>query len=213
MFTGIVEEIGIIKGFTKRSRGADIVVQCQKVLKDTALGDSIAINGCCQTVVTLDENSFSANVSDETLNISTLGSFKSGDKVNLERALTPISRMGGHIVQGHVDCTGKFLRFEKLADFYNLIFEIPHNESKYVVYKGSIAVNGVSLTVAEINDNIFKAAIIPHTYENTTLHTLKSGDIVNIETDILGKYVEKFLSVNNNNRRLNQDFLKENGFL
>lgn len=213
MFTGIVEEIGIIKGFTKRSRGADIVVQCQKVLKDTVLGDSIAINGCCQTVVTLDENSFSANVSDETLNISTLGSFKSGDKVNLERALTPISRMGGHIVQGHVDCTGKFLRFEKLADFYNLIFEIPHNESKYVVYKGSIAVNGVSLTVAEINDNIFKTAIIPYTYENTTLHTLKSGDIVNIETDILGKYVEKFLSVNNNNGRLNQDFLKENGFL
>lgn len=213
MFTGIVEEIGIIKGFTKRSRGADIVVQCQKVLKDTAIGDSIAINGCCQTVVTLDENSFSANVSDETLNISTLGNFKSGDKVNLERALTPISRMGGHIVQGHVDCPGKFLRFEKLADFYNLTFEIPHNESKYVVFKGSIAVNGVSLTVAEINDNIFKAAIIPHTYENTTLHTLKSGDIVNIETDILGKYVEKFLSVNNNNGRLNQDFLKENGFL
>lgn len=213
MFTGIVEEIGIIKGFTKRSRGADIVVQCQKVLKDTVLGDSIAINGCCQTVVTLDENSFSANVSDETLNISTLGSFKSGDKVNLECALTPISRMGGHIVQGHVDCTGKFLRFEKLADFYNLTFEIPHNESKYVVYKGSIAVNGVSLTVAEINDNIFKTAIIPYTYENTTLHTLKSGDIVNIETDILGKYVEKFLSVNNNNGRLNQDFLKENGFL
>lgn len=213
MFTGIVEEIGIIKGFTKRSRGADIVVQCQKVLKDTVLGDSIAINGCCQTVVTLDENSFSANVSDETLNISTLGSFKSGDRVNLERALTPISRMGGHIIQGHVDCTGKFLRFEKLADFYNLTFEIPHNESKYVVYKGSIAVNGVSLTVAEINDNIFKTAIIPHTYENTTLHTLKSGDIVNIETDILGKYVEKFLSVNNNNGRLNQDFLKENGFL
>lgn len=213
MFTGIVEEIGIIKGFTKRSRGTDIVVQCQKVLKDTVLGDSIAINGCCQTVVTLDENSFSANVSDETLNISTLGSFKSGDRVNLERALTPISRMGGHIIQGHVDCTGKFLRFEKLADFYNLTFEIPHNESKYVVYKGSIAVNGVSLTVAEINDNIFKTAIIPHTYENTTLHTLKSGDIVNIETDILGKYVEKFLSVNNNNGRLNQDFLKENGFL
>lgn len=213
MFTGIVEEIGIIKGFTKRSRGADIVVQCQKVLKDTVLGDSIAINGCCQTVVTLDENSFSANVSDETLKISTLGSFKSGDKVNLERALTPISRMGGHIVQGHVDCTGKFLRFEKLADFYNLTFEIPHNECKYIVYKGSIAVNGVSLTVAEINDNIFKTAIIPHTYENTTLHTLKSGDIVNIETDILGKYVEKFLSVNNNNGRLNQDFLKENGFL
>ncbi|HIS37484.1 TPA: riboflavin synthase [Candidatus Scatousia excrementigallinarum] len=213
MFTGIVEEIGIVRGFTKKSHGADIVVKCQKVLKDTVIGDSISINGCCQTVVALDDCTFTANVSDETMKISTLGNFQSGDLVNLERALTPISRMGGHIVQGHVDCTGKFLRFEKLSDFYNLTFEIPHAESKYVVYKGSIAINGVSLTVAEINGNIFKTAIIPHTYETTTLHTLKSGDNVNIETDILGKYIEKFLSVNNNGNRLNEDFLKENGFL
>ena len=130
MFTGIVEEIGIIKGFTKKSHGADIVVQCQKVLKDTAIGDSIAINGCCQTVVALDDCTFTANVSDETLKITTLNNFKSGYKVNLERSLTPTTRMGGHIVQGHVDCRGKFLRFEKLSDFYNLTFEIPENESK-----------------------------------------------------------------------------------
>lgn len=213
MFTGIVEEIGIVKGFTKKTHGADIVVECQKVLKDTVIGDSIAINGCCQTVVALEDSTFTVNVSDETLKISNLGNFKSGDKVNLERALTPTSRMGGHIVQGHVDCRGKFLRFEKLADFYNLTFEIPHEESKYVVYKGSIAVNGVSLTVAEIKDNIFTIAVIPHTYNNTILNTLKSGDIVNIETDILGRYVEKFLSVNNNGSRLNEDFLKENGFI
>lgn len=213
MFTGIVEEIGIIQGVTKKSHGADIVVKCQKVLKDTIIGDSIAINGCCQTVVTLDENSFTANVSDETLQITTLKDFKFGDKVNLERALTPTSRMGGHIVQGHVDCKGKFLRSEKLADFYNLTFELQQNESKYVVHKGSIAINGVSLTVAEINDNIFKIAVIPHTYENTTLHLLKNGDAVNIETDILGKYVEKFLSAGNNSSKLNENFLKENGFL
>ncbi len=213
MFTGIVEEIGIVKGFTKKTHGADIIVECQKVLKDTVIGDSISINGCCQTVVALDDCTFTANVSDETLKISTLGNFKSGDRVNLERALTPTSRMGGHIVQGHVDCMGKFLRFEKLADFYNLTFEIPHEESKYVVYKGSITVNGVSLTVADIRDNIFTIAVIPHTYQNTTLNTLKSGDYVNIETDILGRYVEKFLSVNNNGSRLNEDFLKENGFI
>ena len=206
MFTGIVEEIGIVKGFTKKTHGADIIVECQKVLKDTVIGDSISINGCCQTVVALDDCTFMANVSDETLKISTLGNFKSGDRVNLERALTPTSRMGGHIVQGHVDCRGKFLRFEKLADFYNLTFEIPHEESKYVVYKGSI-------TVADIRDNIFTIAVIPHTYQNTTLNTLKSGDYVNIETDILGRYVEKFLSVNNNGSRLNEDFLKENGFI
>ena len=213
MFTGIVEEIGIVKGFTKKTHGADIIVECQKVLKDTVIGDSISINGCCQTVVALDDCTFTANVSDETLKISTLGNFKSGDRVNLERALTPTSRKGGHIVQGQVDCMGKFLRFEKLADFYNLTFEIPHEESKYVVYKGSITVNGVSLTVADIRDNIFTIAVIPHTYQNTTLNTLKSGDYVNIETDILGRYVEKFLSVNNNGSRLNEDFLKENGFI
>lgn len=213
MFTGIVEEIGIIKGFTKKNNGADIVVECQKVLKDTAIGDSIAINGCCQTVVALGEDCFTANISDETLRISTLGNFKLGDKVNLERALTPISRMGGHIVQGHVDCTGKFLRFEKLTDFYNLTFEIPDYESKYLVYKGSIAVNGVSLTIAKLNKNIFQVAVIPHTFENTTLHELKIGDNVNIETDILGKYVEKFMSVNDNKSKLNEDFLKENGFI
>lgn len=213
MFTGIVEEIGIVKGFTKKSRGADIVVQCSKVLENTKIGDSIAINGCCQTVVVMDENSFTANVSGETLSISTLGNFKSGEKVNLERALTPTSRMGGHIVQGHVDCKGKFLRFEKLADFYDLTFEIPHEAAAYVVYKGSIAINGISLTVAEINENVFKVAVIPHTFENTTLNTLSAGEFVNIETDILGKYVEKFLSANHNKNRLNEDFLKENGFL
>ena len=213
MFTGIVEEIGIVKGFTKKTHGADIIVECQKVLKDTVTGDSISINGCCQTVVALGDCTFTANVSDETLKISTLGNFKSGDKVNLERALTPTSRVGGHIVQGHVDCRGKFLRFEKLSDFYNLTFEIPHAESKYVVYKGSIAINGVSLTVADIRDNIFTIAVIPHTYQNTTLNILKAGDFVNIETDILGRYVEKFLSVNNNGSRLNEDFLKENGFI
>lgn len=213
MFTGIIEEIGIVKGFTKKTHGADIVVECSKVLKDTTTGDSIAINGCCHTVTELDECSFTANVSDETLKISTLGNFKSGDRVNLERALTTSSRMGGHIVQGHIDCRGKFLRFEKLADFYNMTFEIPHTESKYVVYKGSIAVNGVSLTVADIRDNIFTIAVIPHTYQNTTLNTLKSGDFVNIETDILGRYIEKFLSVNDNNSKLTEDFLKENGFI
>lgn len=213
MFTGIVEEIGIIKGFTKKTHGADIIVGCQKVLKDTVIGDSIAINGCCQTVVALNDCTFTANVSDETLKISTMENLQTGDKVNLERALTPTSRMGGHIVQGHIDCKGKFLRLEKLSNFYNLTFEIPHTESKYVVYKGSITVNGTSLTVADINDNIFKVAVIPHTFQNTTLHTLKNGDTVNIETDILGKYIEKFLSVNDNKSKLNEDFLKENGFI
>ena len=203
MFTGIIEEIGVIQGFTKNSNGATITVRCSRVLEDTKIGDSIAINGCCQTVTKITSESFSADVSNETMNVSTLGDFKAGNRVNLERALTPSARIGGHIVQGHVDCRGKYLG--------DMTFEIPDTEAKYAVYKGSIAVNGVSLTIAEIKRNIFKIAIIPHTLENTTLKDLKYGEYVNIETDILGRYVEKFLSRQNNN--ITTDFLKENGFI
>lgn len=203
MFTGIIEEIGVIKGFTKNSNGAVITVGCSNVLENTKIGDSIAINGCCQTVVSMTSNSFSADVSHETLQISTLGNFKTGGKVNLERALTPSTRMGGHIVQGHVDCKAKYLG--------DMTFEIPENEAKYVVYKGSVTINGVSLTVADIKQNVFSIAVIPHTLMNTTLKDLNYGDYVNIETDILGRYVEKFLSTQNNN--ITTDFLQENGFL
>lgn len=213
MFTGIIEEIGEIKSFTHGSNGATIVVQCKNVLADTKLGDSVAINGCCQTVVDMGEDFFSARVSDETLNITNFASLKSGDKVNLERALTLNSRLGGHIVSGHVDCVGKLVKKEQLTDFYNLDFEIPQNQEKYVVYKGSITVNGISLTVANIDKNIFRVAVIPHTYLNTNLQNLKIGDFVNIETDILGKYVEKLLSAKDNNRRISLEFLQENGFV
>lgn len=215
MFTGIIEETGIVKSFIKNSNGADITIQCEKVLQDTKIGDSIAINGCCQTVVALGNDFFRANVSDETLNVTNFNLLKSGTPVNLERALTPTSRMGGHIVQGHVDCTGKFIKKEQLNDFYNLYFEIPTEQCKYVVKKGSIAINGISLTVADISGNIFHIAVIPHTFAQTTLSTLKIGDLVNIETDILGKYIEKLLSVSDNSAKSNIDenFLKENGFM
>lgn len=197
MFTGIIEEIGLIKSFD----GKKLVVECSKVLENTKIGDSIAIEGCCQTVVSMTENTFSANVSSETLNVTK--GFKSGEHVNLERALTPSSRMGGHIIQGHVDGIGKYLG--------DMTFEIPKELDKYVVYKGSITVNGVSLTIAKNQNNTFSVAIIPHTLENTNLKNLKYGDLVNIETDILGRYVEKFLSTQNNN--ITENFLKENGFI
>lgn len=199
MFTGIVEEIGKIKSFD----GRKLVVECKKVLENTELGDSIAIDGCCQTVVSMTSDSFTADVSSETLSITTFNSFKSGQNVNLERALTPTSRMGGHIVQGHVDGKGKYLG--------NMTFEIPKELDRYVVYKGSITVNGVSLTVAKCQNNTFNVAIIPHTLENSNLKDLKVGDFVNIETDILGRYVEKFLSTKDN--AITEDFLKENGFM
>lgn len=213
MFTGIIEEIGEVKSFVKDSNGATIVVGCKDVLKDTKLGDSIAINGCCQTVVDLGQDFLSARVSDETLDITNFSSLKSGDKVNLERALTLSSRLGGHIVSGHIDCVGKLVKEEQLTDFYNLDFEIPKPQEKYVVYKGSITINGISLTVAKIDENIFRVAIIPHTYNNTNLCYLKIGDCVNIETDILGKYVEKLLSAKDNSSRISLEFLQENGFV
>ena len=196
MFTGIVEEIGTIKSFD----GSKLVVECVKVLENTQIGDSIAIDGCCQTVVSMTNTTFSADVSAETLKITK--GFKSGEKVNLERALTPQTRMGGHIVQGHVDGTAKYLG--------NMTFQLLTELDKYVVYKGSITVNGVSLTVSENKNITFAVAVIPHTLENTNLKFLKPGDLVNIETDILGRYVEKFLYSQNNN--ITENFLKENGF-
>ena len=197
MFTGIVEEIGILKSIN----GSTVTVQCKKVLENTQLGDSIAINGCCQTVTSMTSDTFSANVSDETFRITNFKNMNSGDLVNLERALTPSTRMGGHIVQGHIDCVGKYLG--------DMRFGV--EDSKYLVYKGSITVNGVSLTVAKLDGNIFSVAVIPHTLENTNLKNLKVGDLVNIETDILGRYVEKFLSIKNN--RIDENFLLENGFM
>lgn len=197
MFTGIVEETGFIKSFD----GHKLIVECSKVLENTQIGDSIAIDGCCQTVVAMSLNTFSADVSSETLKITK--GFKTGECVNLERALLPQTRMGGHIVQGHIDGTGKYLG--------DMTFEVPKELDKYIVYKGSITVNGVSLTVSKNQNNTFSVAIIPHTLENTNLKYLKIGDLVNLETDILGRYVEKFLSTKNNN--ITEDFLKENGFM
>ena len=198
MFTGIVEEIGTIKSFD----GSNLIIECSKVLENTKTGDSISVDGCCQTVVSITPKSFSVNISKETLNITK--GFKAGKKVNLERALTPQTRMGGHIVQGHVDGTAEYLG--------NMTFKTTKDIEKYIVYKGSITIDGVSLTVAKIEKDIFSVAIIPHTLENTNLKFLKAGDIVNIETDILGRYVEKFLSAKDNNN-MTLEFLAENGFV
>ncbi len=213
MFTGIIEEIGSIESFSKLSDGAKIKIKCNTILNDIKIGDSISVNGCCQTVTSYGKDYFTADVSYETLRVTNFSEIKSGDRVNLERALTPASRMGGHIVQGHIDCTAKLLGTEKLSDFYNLSFEIGNEYSKYIVKKGSIAINGISLTVADIKDCIFYTAVIPHTYSNTTLSDLKPNAIVNIETDILGRYIEKLLSTNNNTDTINENFLIENGFM
>ena len=198
MFTGLIEEVG----FTKSFDGKRLTVECSKILDGMSLGDSIAVNGCCQTVVRFDDKSFTTDLSSETLNI--VKPFRQGDYVNLERALLPTTRMGGHIVQGHIDGKAEYIG--------NSQFKISDDLARYIVYKGSICIDGVSLTVSAIQDNIFEVALIPHTLENTALKYLKTGDFVNIETDIVGRYVEKFLSTHNNKSRITEDFLRENGF-
>ena len=211
MFTGIIEEIGTIKEFTKSANSALIVVECQKILESPQIGESIAIDGVCQTVTKFDKGSFSAQVSAETLGVTAFAKLKKGDKVNLERAMSVNGRFGGHIVTGHIDGLAKVKNVQKMSEFYNLKFEIESNLSKYVAKKGSVTLNGISLTVADISGNEFSVAIIPHTFENTNLKYLKTGDFVNFEVDILAKYVEKILSTGNN-KAIDENFLKENGF-
>jgi len=213
MFTGIIEEIGFVENFSKNSN-ALITVQCAKILEDMKIGDSIAINGVCQTVIKFDKNSFSAQVSAETLSKTNLEQLKVKEEVNLERAMTLSSRLGGHIVTGHVDGLAKVKNIQKQADFYTIKFEVEKELVKYLAKKGSITINGISLTIADTSANEFSVAIIPHSFENTNLKNLKIGGFVNIEADILAKYVEKILSTSDNggNKKVDENFLKENGF-
>ena len=203
MFTGIVEELGKIQKITSDK----ITVECKAVLDNTKLGDSIAVNGVCLTVTDLTPASFTADISSETFKV--IAPLNYGDYVNLERAMSACGRFGGHIVSGHIDGRGKFLGVNRDNEFK---FELPSELSKYVIKKGSIAINGISLTIASINRNEITLAIIPHTLENTSLKYLKSGDFVNIEADMIAKYVEKFLSTVDNKSNISLEFLKENGF-
>ena len=209
MFTGIIEEFGYVKYINN----SVLEVECKKVLEGTKIGDSISINGVCGTVTDISQNGFMVKVSEETFSVTNFSSLKIGNKLNLERALTLNSRLGGHIVSGHVDCCGKCIRINNLGEFYDLYFEIPKSQMKYVVYKGSITINGISLTVAEVYDNIIKVAVIPHTFNNTNFTDMKVGDFVNVETDILGRYVEKLLSAGDNKSKISMEFLEENGFV
>lgn len=210
MFTGIIEEIGIVKNIL-RGENASIVVECVKVVEDVKIGDSIAIDGVCQTVTAFDKNSFTAQVSQETLNVTTFSKIKAGTKVNLERALTLNSRLGGHIVTGHIDGLAKVKNIQHRGEFFNIKFETEKEITKYIAKKGSITINGISLTIADISSNEFDIAVIPQTFKNTNLNQLQIGDFVNIEVDILAKYVEKILSTGNN-ITIDKNFLKENGF-
>ncbi len=197
MFTGIIEELGRIREVEKRGEDARIIIEARTVTADSAEGDSISVNGVCLTALEVQPDSFAADVSKETLLRSTLGSLRAGSAVNLERAVTPATRLGGHIVQGHVDARGKFLGFESHGESWTFRIAYPKEIARYLVFKGSVAVEGISLTIANLTDEYFEIAVIPKTWEATNFSQLKPGDEVNLEVDVIAKYVERLLSVRN----------------
>ena len=196
MFTGIIEELGSVRTIEERGENARIVIVASVVTEGTNHGDSIAVNGVCLTALDIQPDSFAADVSRETLSRSTLGRLQPGAPVNLERAVTPATRLGGHIVQGHVDGRGLFVGVEDHGESWTLRIKYPAEIARYLVFKGSVAVEGISLTIAGLTDEYFEIAIIPKTWEVTNLSHLKPGDDVNIEVDVIGKYLERLLSFN-----------------
>ena len=225
MFTGIIEETGKIESVAKGSKSAVVTVAANKVLENTKIGDSIAVNGVCLTVTSICENKFTADVMAETLRRSSLGTLKHGSKVNLERAMAADGRFGGHIVSGHIDGTGTIRSMVREDNAVWVEIETPDKLLKYIVEKGSITIDGISLTVAGLTDDSFSVSVIPHTGEETTLLGKKPGDIVNLENDIVGKYVERLMNFNGlqktesidkanrgSNSNITMEFLAENGF-
>ncbi len=197
MFTGLIQETGEIAGVRqikgKKGTLTRITVRARKVPSELKRGDSVAVNGVCLTAVEKSRKEFSADLAEETLQRTSLGGLKKGSRVNLELPARPADRLGGHIVQGHVDGVGRLLSFERIkgADDWRLTIEVPENVSRYIVPQGSITIEGISLTVARLEGARVEIAIIPHTFANTNLSSLKPGDEVNIEVDVLAKYVER----------------------
>lgn len=193
MFTGIVEEIGHIHHISKTSRAEKLVISCEKVLEGTKIGDSIAVNGTCLTVTAMDGTSFSADVTPETMRRTAFSLFRPGTPVNLERALRLGDRLGGHIMMGHVDGTGRILSMKKDDNAVNISISTDRKWMRYIIEKGSVAVDGISLTVVGRTEKSFSIALIPHTGSETALLLKHPGDLVNLECDYLGKYVEQLL--------------------
>ena len=213
MFTGIIEEVGTVKNVQHSGNNSFIRIEAKKVLEDVHLGDSIAVNGVCLTVTHSDSTTFQADVMNETLHRSSLGSLRSGSYVNLERAMAANGRFGGHIVSGHIDGTGSIadIRNDGIAVWYTI--KTDKSILRYIVEKGSIAIDGISLTVAEVTEDSFSVSIIPHTASNTILGTKKVGDTVNLENDIVGKYIEKLMRPAAQEKGLSLETLARNGFI
>ena len=212
MFTGIIEELGIVKNLQKKDSAAVLSVKAEVISSGTSESDSISVNGICLTVINNSAGVLKFDISNETLKKTNIGSLKPNDRVNLERALKANSRLGGHFVFGHIDCTSRIRRKQKINDSVKIEFEIQPSFLKYIVLKGSIAVDGISLTVGEVFKDSFTVYLIPYTLTNTALGFRKEGDIVNIELDILAKYADR-LSSAKGRESLTVQFLAEHGFM
>lgn len=217
MFTGLVEEIGKVKALVMGEVSAEMTITASRVLEDIHIGDSISTNGVCLTVTAFDEKSFSIDVMPETMRSSNLKSLKVGNNVNLERALKVGTRLGGHIVSGHIDGVGIIRQYKQEDNATWVRIEAPNSIMKYIVHKGSVAIDGISLTVAALNTHMFSVSIIPLTRDDTTLLKKKVGDEVNIECDIVGKYIERLMLFKtdkpSNKREIDKAFLEKSGFL
>jgi len=212
MFTGTIEEIGRIESISITGGNLKLRIKTSKISNGLKVGDSININGACQTVITTNGSSFTVEAVEETLQKTNLAELKRNDGVNLERAVRLSDRLGGHLVTGHVDCVGKIKSIAKKFGSFLYEFELPEKYLAYLVEKGSVAVDGISLTVVEVKKNSFTVAIIPFTLENTSLGTKKVGDLVNIETDLIGKYVERILTSKKDKSEITEEWLKDRGW-
>ncbi|MBQ1249918.1 MAG: riboflavin synthase [Selenomonadales bacterium] len=217
MFTGLVEELGKVKTIEKGAKSVRITIAAKKVLEDVKLGDSIAVNGTCLTAVDFDSTYFTADVMPETVNKTVLAHLRPGDLVNLERTLRLGDRFGGHMVSGHVDSVGKIIAKDQNDIAIIVKISVTPETSRYIIKKGSIAIDGISLTVVEATDTWFSVSLIPHTAKMTTLGYKRVGDSVNLETDIIGKYVEKLLMPKSSEPTpqksgITMDFLAQHGF-
>ena len=213
MFTGIIEERGILQEIQRSVNCAKITIQAKKVLEEIQLGDSIAVNGICLTVTSFTKDIFTADVMPETWRRCSISQLSKGQLVNLERAMPMNGRFGGHIVSGHIDGIGKIqgMKREENAVLYEILVE--EKILRYVIEKGSIAIDGISLTVTNVTDKSFSVSVIPHTVQNTNLKERKKGEFVNLEADCIGKYVSKFLDVTKKEETITENFLMEHGFL
>lgn len=212
MFTGIVEEIGEIAAVSVGADSCVYTVRASKILEDIHIGDSIAVNGVCLTVTSFGGGCFTADVMNESLRRSNLGDLKRGSKVNLERAMAANGRFGGHIVSGHIDGTGILRSYEREANAVWVTITAGEELMRYIIMKGSVALDGVSLTVARVYKDAFAVSLIPHTGEETTLLNKRVGDRINIENDVVGKYVEKLCGASRGSGGIDEDFLRKYGF-